>query len=145
EKARTAAFRARGLATLSYTREAVCASYERPFNEAVAKGAFLKRADGSPYTFNAFVGGGATLLDMFDFTDPDTAGIYASILDRAYRAGYDGWMEDYGEYTPPDSVASNGQTGKQMHNLYPDFYHRAGMRYSKSKKRPVIRFTRSGW
>ncbi|MDQ2700901.1 MAG: hypothetical protein M3Y23_06190, partial [Actinomycetota bacterium] len=145
EKARTAAFRARGLATLSYTREAVCASYEGPFNEAVAKGAFLKRADGSPFTFDAFVGSGVTQLGMFDFTDPDAQGIYSSILDRAYDAGYDGWMEDYGEYTPPDSVASNGQTGKQMHNRYPNFYHRAGMRYSNSKKRPVIRFVRSGW
>lgn len=145
ESDRTKSFHSRGLAALSYSREAVCASYAGPFDRAVRQGAFLKRADGSPYTFEAFVGSGVTQLGMLDFTDPDAQGIYASILDRAFRAGYDGWMEDYGEYTPPDSVASNGQTGARMHNRYPNFYHRAGMRYSNSKKRPLIRFNRSGW
>ena len=145
EQARTAAFHAEGLAALTYTREAVCASDPAAFDPAVARDAFLERPDGSPYTFRTFVGGGITQVGMLDFTDPDAAGIYDSILDRAYDAGYDGWMEDYGEYAPPDSIADNGMTGARMHNRYPVVYHREGRRYSKSKDRPIIRFNRSGF
>ncbi|MCB0857986.1 MAG: glycoside hydrolase family 31 protein [Solirubrobacterales bacterium] len=145
EKARVAGLHAGGLAALSYTREGICASYQEPFAEAVAKGAFLKRTDGSPYTFNTFVGSGVTQLGMFDFTDPDAQGIYAGILDRAYDAGYDGWMEDYGEYAPPDSISTSGIRGKQLHNQHAVFYHRAGLRYANSKKRPIASLVRSGF
>ncbi len=145
EKARVAGLHAGGLAAITYTREGICASYQEPYDEAVSKGAFLKRTDGTPYTFNTFVGSGVTQLGMFDFTDPDTQRIYASILDRAYDAGYDGWMEDYGEYAPPDSVSTSGIRGKQLHNLHPVLYHRGGLRYANSKKRPIVSFVRSGF
>ncbi|HET6830852.1 MAG TPA: TIM-barrel domain-containing protein [Solirubrobacterales bacterium] len=145
ERERTAGLHATGAAALTYTREALCASYTEPFDRAVARDAFLEHRDGSPYTFPTFVGSGVTQVGMLDFTDPDAVPIYRSILDRAYRAGYDGWMEDYGEYAPPDSVADNGMTGKRMHNFYPVTYHRAGLDYARSKRRPLIRFTRSGF
>ncbi len=145
ERERTAGLHAEGLAVLTYTREAICASYPAAFDPAVAADAFLERADGSPYTFPTFVGSGVTQVGMLDFTDPDAARVYRSILDRAYAAGYDGWMEDYGEYAPPDSIADNGMTGARMHNRYPVVYHREGRRYSKSKGRPIIRFNRSGF
>jgi alpha-glucosidase (family GH31 glycosyl hydrolase) len=145
EAGRVEDLHAKGAAVLSYTREAICAAYPGPYDRAVAADAFLEREDGSPYTFTAFVGSGLTQVGMLDFSDPDAAPIYRSILDRAYRAGYDGWMEDYGEYAPPDSVADNGMTGRRMHNRYPVLYHREGMRYSGSKRRPLIRFNRSGF
>jgi alpha-D-xyloside xylohydrolase len=145
ERQRTAALHATGAAALTYTREAICASYTEPYERAVARDAFLEHRDGSPYTFTAFVGSGVTQVGMLDWTDPDAFPIYRSILDRAYRAGYDGWMEDYGEYAPPDSVAENGMPGKRMHNRYPVLYHRAGLRYAESKGRPLIRFNRAGY
>jgi alpha-glucosidase (family GH31 glycosyl hydrolase) len=145
EAARTDALNALGLATVTYTREAICSSYEEPFARAVAADAFLERADGTPYTFQGFVGSGVTQIGMFDFTDPDAAPIYNSILDRAYAAGYDGWMEDYGEYAPPESVFDNGMTGARGHNLHPVYYHRAGWRYARAQERPIVRFIRSGW
>lgn len=145
ERSRTGALHAEGLAVVTYTREAICESYPAAFDPAVAADAFLERADGSPFTFPTFVGSGVTQVGMLDFTDPDAARVYRSILDRAYDAGYDGWMEDYGEYAPPDSVADNGMTGTRMHNYYPVVYHREGRRYSKSKQRPIIRFSRSGF
>ena len=47
--------------------------------------------------------------------------------DRCCRAavddGADGWMEDFGEYTPPDAVSADGTPGTQMHNRYPTDYH----------------------
>lgn len=145
EKARVAGLRAGGLATITYSREGICASYEGPFNEAVARGAFIRHQDGTPYTFNTFVGSGVTQLGMLDFTNPAAQPIYAGILDRAYNAGYDGWMEDYGEYAPPDSVSFTGIHGKRLHNLHPVYYHRGGLRYANSKKRPIVSFVRSGF
>jgi alpha-glucosidase (family GH31 glycosyl hydrolase) len=145
EQARTAAFHAAGLAAVTYTREAICETYPAAFDRAVAANAFLRTPEGGPYTFPAFVGSGQTEIGMLDFSNPAAAEIYDSVLDRAYDNGYDGWMEDYGEYAPPDSVAANGMTGAQMHNYYPVLYHRAGFRYARSKKRPVVRFVRSGW
>lgn len=145
EKERVADLHAGGLAAITYTREAICASYSGPYDEAFAKGAFIRRKDGTPYTFDSFVGSGVTQLGMLDFTNPAAQPIYAGILDRAYRAGYDGWMEDYGEYAPPDSVSFNGIRGKRLHNLHPVYYHRGGLRYANSKKRPIVSFVRSGF
>ncbi|MDQ2623167.1 MAG: hypothetical protein M3Y45_09040 [Actinomycetota bacterium] len=145
EKDRVAGLQAGGLAAITYTREGICASYSGPYDEAFAKGAFIRRQDGTPYTFNTFVGSGVTQLGMLDFTHPDAQGVFAGILDRAYEAGYDGWMEDYGEYAPPDSVSYNGIQGKRLHNLHPVFYHRGGLRYADSKERPIVSFVRSGF
>ena len=145
EKARVAGLHAGGLAAITYTREAICASYSVPYNEAFSKGAFIRHQDGTPYTFDSFVGSGVTQLGMLDFTNPAAQPIYAGILDRAYGAGYDGWMEDYGEYAPPDSVSFSGIPGKNLHNLHPVYYHRGGLRYANSKKRPIVSFVRSGF
>ena len=49
---------------------------------------------------------------MIDFGNPAADGYYASLLRRPLRNGYDGWMEDYGEYVPPDSVSANGRSGQ---------------------------------
>jgi alpha-glucosidase (family GH31 glycosyl hydrolase) len=146
ERARTAAFHAQGLAALTYVREAVCAEDRLAFDDGVARGAFLRRADGTaPYTYEAFVGGRTTQVAQIDFTSPAGEPFHASLLGRAVANGYDGWMEDYGEYTPPDSVAADGTPGSVLHNLYPVQYHRSGQRFADAQERPIVRFVRSGW
>jgi len=145
ERARAAAIHDAGLAAITYTREAVCSSYTAAWEPALAAGAFLRHPDGSPYTFRSFVGTGVTDIGMLDFSNPATEPLYRSLLDRPYENGFDGWMEDYGEYVPPDSVAANGMTGARMHNFYPVLYHRAGYEYASSKARPLSTFVRSGW
>ncbi len=145
ERARTARFHRSGLAALTYLREAVCATYREPFSEGVRNRLFIKRADGSPYTYSAFVGGRTTAIGQIDFGDPGAEALHAKLLGRAVANGYDGWMEDYGEYTPPDSLSSNGLDGRRFHNLYPVLYHRSGQRFADRQRRPIARFTRSGW
>jgi len=54
-------------------------------------------------------------------------------------------MEDFGEYTPPDAVLSDGSTGTSGHNLYPVGFHAAGARAAAGAGRPIARFVRSGW
>ena len=81
---------------------------------------------GAP-TFPAFVGSGQTEIGMLDFSNlQGRAGDLRLDSRSRLRRGYDGWMEDYGEYVPPDAVAANGMTGAEMHNYYPLLYHRGG-------------------
>ncbi len=54
-------------------------------------------------------------------------------------------MEDFGEWTPPDSVSADGTTGAEMHNRFPTTYHCAAYRIAKGLPKPVARFNRSGW
>ena len=145
ERARTRAFHRLGLAALTYLREAVCQSYPAAFDRGAALGVFLRRPGGAPYTFESFVGGGVTQVGMIDFGNPRADAYYASLLRRATRNGYDGWMEDYGEYTPPGSRSANGRTAATMRNLYPVLYHRSGYRFARAQRRPIVRFIRSGW
>jgi alpha-glucosidase (family GH31 glycosyl hydrolase) len=145
ERARAAAIHAAGLAAISYLREAVCSTYSAVFAPAASAGVLLRHPDGSPYLFRSFVGTGVTDVGMFDFSNPDAYRVYKSVADRPFSNGFDGWMEDYGEYVPPDSVADNGMTGAQMHNYYPVLYHCAGHRFASTRNRPTTRFIRSGW
>ncbi|XP_056006180.1 uncharacterized protein LOC125658835 [Ostrea edulis] len=39
--------------------------------------------------------------------------------------GFRGWMYDFGEYTPPDSVSADGSSGLEVHNRYPLLYQKA--------------------
>jgi alpha-glucosidase (family GH31 glycosyl hydrolase) len=145
ERTRTAGFHRDGLAAMTYLREAVCASYQPIFSEGVVGRLFLKHRDGSPYTYRAFVGGRVTDIGQIDFGAGAAEAFHARLLGRAVANGYDGWMEDYGEYTPPDSISSNGLGGLRFHNLYPILYHRSGQRFADRQRRPIARFTRSGW
>ena len=145
ERGRTAAFHAAGLASVTYLREAVCSDDTAVFSRGVAQRVFTRRADGSTYAYRAFVGGRTTDVAQIDFSTPRGDAFHASLLARAVANGYDGWMEDYGEYTPPDSVSADGMGGAQMHNLYPVLYHRSGYRFARAQRRPIVRYVRSGW
>jgi alpha-glucosidase (family GH31 glycosyl hydrolase) len=145
ERKRTAAFHHEGLAALTYMREAVCATYEPVWSQGVAQGAFIRRPGGGTYSFPAFVGSGVTELAMIDFTTVAGRALFHELLARAVANGYDGWMEDYGEYVPPDAVSGSGIPGSRLRNLYPMLYHHWGERFTRRQARPLARFVRSGW
>ena len=111
ERSRTAGLHRSGLAAITYLREAVCSSYEPIFSQGVAGRLFLKRADGTPYTYRAFVGGRVTDIGQIDFGAQGAEAFHARLLGRAVANGYDGWMEDFGEYTPPDSAVVRRDAG----------------------------------
>jgi alpha-glucosidase (family GH31 glycosyl hydrolase) len=144
-RARTAALNAQGAAALAYMNNEVCADTPL-FAAGAPQGAFQRTATGQPYTFTAFVGGrGPTPIAQFDYSAPAGVSLWQSVADRTTADGFDGFMEDYGEYTPPDSVSANGMAGTEMHNLYPVLYHGAGWRWAQRQPRPVARWVRSGW
>jgi alpha-glucosidase (family GH31 glycosyl hydrolase) len=148
ERERTAFFHAAGLATVAYFSPEVCLSYQPTYDDAAERGVLLENELGDPYAFDVFVGGVATLeapIAQIDFTAPGADAFFAEHLSQAVEDGHDGWMEDFGEYTPLDSVAANGMRGREMHNLYPVLYHRAGFEFARAQDRPIVRHVRSGW
>jgi alpha-glucosidase (family GH31 glycosyl hydrolase) len=149
EAERVAYYHANGLAVLTYVNPMLCASYEPRFSAAVAAGALLRTRTREPFLFPSFVGGtgasGFTVQPVgeYDFSSRAGGAAYREVIDRIVATGHDGWMEDFGEYTPLDAFAASGLTGSALHNRYPALFHCAVHRMTAG--RPIVRFQRSGW
>jgi len=133
-----------GLAVTTYMNPMLCTSYSDIWSRAASGSRLTERPDGSPYVYGYF---GSRRFDVgqFDFTDPAAGDLYRKVLGRAVDDGFDGWMEDFGEYTPLDGVGSDDVTGTAGHNAYPRSYHAAAHELAGKVDRPLIRFVRSGW
>ena len=143
---RAAGFHALGYAVTTYFNPMVCVDYGEAFNPAAAQGLLTRNALGEPYLYRYSAStDDLFLVGQFDFSAPGASQYYAELLAEAVGHGYDGWMEDFGEYTPLDSRSANGMSGEQMHNLYPVLYHRAGHEFARAQAMPVAGFIRSGW
>src|SRR4051812_21512279 len=152
ERARTAQFHAAGLAHLAYFNSHLCASYQPVFDEATRAGVLQRdAASGRPWTYPAFVGGSGPAgfteepIAQFDFTAPGAEGFYERLVREAGDQGKDGWMEDFGEYTPPFIAPADGTPAAQVHNRYPRDYHCAVDAIARRLGKPLVRFQRSGW
>jgi alpha-glucosidase (family GH31 glycosyl hydrolase) len=152
ERQRTASFHRDGLARLVYLNPLLCVSYLPVYTRALAAGVLQSLPGGLPFAYPAFVGGAAPLgfsvepLAQFDFTNPATKGFYAGLVREALADGADGWMEDFGESTPPLIAGHDGSTGSAAHNRYPVDYHCTLQRIAAEvTSRPLVRFQRSGW
>jgi alpha-glucosidase (family GH31 glycosyl hydrolase) len=130
-----------GYAVTTYFNPMISVLYQPLYSQAQKAGALLENRAGQPYPihYNQYH------VAEFDFTAAAGLTFYRRLLTQAVNNGYDGWMEDFGEYTPPDAVAHNGTTGKTLHNTYPKQYHCAAYALTSHEPRPVIEFDRSGW
>ena len=92
---------------------------------------FLKNKNGLPYNYSYEGASWATqqlrlypicpccrsfYVSQVDFTNAKAVQWYQDQLARAVNISFHGWMYDYGEYTPYDSVASDGTIG--IHLVY---------------------------
>lgn len=152
EQARTTFFHEQGLKVVSYLNPLVSVDYPEAFEPAAAAGALQKTAAGDVYLFQAYAGGRVppfTRETQYDFTTRAATECWGAVAQRLVGAGYDGWMEDFGEYTPLDAVQSDGSTGSAAHNRYPSDFHRAAAtataRLERETGRTLARFVRSGW
>jgi alpha-glucosidase (family GH31 glycosyl hydrolase) len=148
ERKRTAMFHRRGLASLAYLNPFVSVDYATRFPRA--EPLLQRRADGSPYLYPAYIGGREspiTTEGQLDFTAPGAEELFTELAQEAIEDGHDGWMEDFGEYTPPDAVCADESKGVSAHNEYPVRFHAAGARAAAAAggRRPIARFVRSGW
>jgi alpha-glucosidase (family GH31 glycosyl hydrolase) len=140
ERERVARFHREGLAVTTYFNPMICTEH-RLYAEAAARRALIRNALGEPYvyrysTLESFV------VSQFDFTLDAGLRLYGRLLGEAIADGHDGWMEDFGEYTPLDARAADGSEGTSLHNRYPRQYH-CGAQVAVGLR--AARFVRSGW
>jgi alpha-D-xyloside xylohydrolase len=144
EQRRTAAIHGRGLAVTTYLNPMVCTSYDPVYSQAAGSHGLLERLLGGAYTFN-YTGSTIFQVGEFDFSTAGGRAAFGSVVDEAVADGHDGWMEDFGEYTPLDSRNADGTPGTVLHNDYPRQYHCAAADAVADAGRPIVRFQRSGW
>lgn len=108
-------------------------------------GYFVKRPDGEP-TLTEFVSGKLLSVAAVDLTNPAAVAWYQGLLSRTLSLGYDGWMHDFGEYTPRDAVFFDGRRGDEVHDQYPVLSAKAAHDLLE-KERPgdYLFFVRSGY
>ncbi|HEV7735372.1 MAG TPA: TIM-barrel domain-containing protein [Candidatus Binatia bacterium] len=138
------ALQATGAAVTTYFNPMLCETYTPRFDQAVAAGALTRDATGAPYIYD-YTGSTIFRVGQFDFTTPTGRAFYGRLLGEAIADGHDGWMEDFGEYTPLDAVTAGGLTGSAHHNRYVRDYHCGAHATVRRVGRPVVRFQRSGW
>jgi alpha-glucosidase (family GH31 glycosyl hydrolase) len=143
EQARTSALHDAGVAVTTYVNPMVGLS--NPIYPAGLKSAaFTKNADGTPLVYH-YSTAAEFVVSQVDFTSAAGRHLFDGVLNDTQRDGYDGWMEDFGEYTPDAAVASDATTGSALHNSYVVGYHATAKAYADAAHRPLARFNRSGW
>lgn len=105
------------------------------FNELESKGWLLKNADGKAAVFDWVkdptddpFGSVLTPLPpsgILDFTHPEASRYWGDRHNTLFDDGVDVMKTDFGEQVEPEMVASNGDTGRQLHNVYPLLYNRS--------------------
>lgn len=143
EQELTGAMHDLGAAITTYFNPMICTSHPR-FPDAAAAGALARTGTGAPYVYN-YLASQVFQVGQFDFSARAGRAFYGALLQEAVDNGYDGWMEDFGEYTPVDSFTADGRDGSVTHNLYPVDYHCGAWDFVRRQPRPVVRFQRSGW
>jgi alpha-glucosidase len=144
ERALVDAMHAGGAAVTTYFNPMICASYEPRFSEAVAARGLSLDPARQPYVYD-YTGTTVFRVGQFDLATRGGRELYGRLLAEAVEDGHDGWMEDFGEYTPLDAQSAAGLTGSAYHNLYPVQYHCGAYAEARRLGRPVVRFQRSGW
>ncbi len=141
---RALARNAAGTAIHTYFNPMICVDYLPEFATAEEMGALIKHASGETYTYD-YVTSSTFTVSQFDFRAPNGVAAYKALTDEALAHGYEGWMEDFGEYTPLDAVSSEGTTGTAFHNRYARDYHCGVAAATADAGKPLARFARSGW
>ncbi len=85
------------------------------FAEAQSNGYFVKKQNGEDYLFDF----GEYDCGVVDLTMPAAYEWYKNVIKtNLIGLGFRGWMADFGEYLPADSVCFGG-SGLEMHNKWP--------------------------
>ncbi len=144
QRQRVAVRNARGTAVHTYFNPMICVDYVPEFDVAEEAGALIHTASGETYRYEYFTSRSFE-VSQFDFATVDGVEAYKTLTDEALAHGYEGWMEDFGEYTPLDAVSADGATGTAFHNRYARDYHCGVAAATADAAKPLARFARSGW
>jgi alpha-D-xyloside xylohydrolase len=111
------------------------------FDEGVAGGYFLKRANGDVWQWDKWQAG----MAIVDFTNPAAVAWYTSKLKRLLDMGVDCFKTDFGERIPTDAVYFNHANPQKMHNYYAYLYNKVvyDLLVDQKGKSDAIVFARS--
>ncbi|WP_214412454.1 alpha-xylosidase [Sphaerisporangium fuscum] len=87
------------------------------FTEGAEKGYFLKKQDGEVYVADSWHGS-YPACGIVDLTNPGAVEWFKDLLRPLLRQGVAAFKTDFAEGVPHDSVAFNGMTGTELHNVY---------------------------
>ena len=113
------------------------------WNQTAPNGWLVKTLDGKPYTFTGAKMSNSGLLDV---TNPDARAWAKEKLQEAMHLGADGWMGDFAEWLPTDSMTYAGP-GLEQHNPYPMHWQEIQREAIDAENDGTDRlfFGRSGW
>ena len=121
-----AAYKQLGVLTLCYFNPYVSTNYSKAFNECLENGYLIKNESNQAYLFPYFgdIISRHFFVGSVDYTNPNASLWYQKKIQESFDLGYNGFMLDFGEYTPVDSISSNGKYGHEMHNHFIELYQR---------------------
>ena len=118
---------------------------EKPlYKEATAKGYCVKDNDGNDYLVKITTFPAA----MVDLTNPDAYNWIKNIIKKnMIDFGLSGWMADFGEYLPTDSVLFSGENAEYVHNTWPALWAKVNREAveESGKLGEIMFFTRAGY
>jgi alpha-glucosidase len=117
---------------------------EEQYIEALKRGFCVKNKEGDLYKIKTDSGEKSIL----DLSNPDTREWLKQIIkENMIKIGLSGWMADYGEYLPIDSILQSGENPELFHNKYPVIFAKANLEAIKEsgKLGEIVFFTRAGY
>lgn len=113
------------------------------YAEAALKGYCVKDREGKDYlvTITTFPAA------MVDLTNPEAYGWYKNLIkENMIGIGMSGWMADFGEYLPVDSVLYSGEDPGAVHNTWPAIWAKLNREAIEEcgMEREIFFFTRAG-
>ncbi|NVM17235.1 MAG: alpha-glucosidase [Candidatus Lokiarchaeota archaeon] len=133
----------RGIKYLGYNNS-MLAKGEEQYQYALDKGLTVKDINGNQYKIVTDSGE----KSMLDLTNSETIHWFKEIIkDKMIGIGLSGWMADYGEYLPIDSVLHSGVSPETFHNEFPVVFAKANYEALKETDTlgKIVFFTRAGY
>ena len=133
----------RGIKYLGYNNS-MLAKGEDQYIEALNKELCVKDKDGNQYKIITDSGE----KSMLDLTNQVTIDWFKEIVkEKMIKIGLSGWMADYGEYLPIDTVLHSGESPETFHNKFPVVFAKANYEALKETNTlgEIVFFTRAGY